>query len=225
MSAKLFKWNQKTITQWGQETFGPCHPGSIACRMSHEVSELLEAFEVIGETPVDRLQPATLLKLQLECADIAVMLDQIAEQLMADLTHVKNYKMEINAGRRWGWDEEKQQTRHITEFCEEGSKVNMRLDRWYVLSEPGGCYWSVGFETAQQALSWIQRPVQCMIHGHEPKDCGIPRWLPEEKNWDDGTSFFASVMYGRDLYDFQKASDEQFLHPSGVRRKGNTQAG
>lgn len=112
------KWNQQTIKQWGEDTFGPCHPGKIAHRMASEVTELLELFEKVGDTPVDRLTAQTLLDLQLECADIAIFLDQISESLMADLDHVKNYKMEINQKREWAWDPERGETRHVSEVKE-----------------------------------------------------------------------------------------------------------
>jgi len=207
--------NQETVTKWGEETFGPCHPGAIARRMAKEVQELLDVFERVGDTPVAELDSQTLTDLQVECGDIAIMLDQVAELLQVELQDVKNFKMSINRGRRWEWNEEKQQTRHVEDFVEEGCGCRLRLDRWYALSDSGTAFSTEGFATAEEALAWIQAPEQCEEYGHDPDWAGIPPWDPEEFNWDDGgdSGFGINVVYGRDLYDFwQNVYKEEGKH-------------
>ena len=206
---------QETITQWSEETFGPTHPYQIAKRMAKEVKELLDLFVRIGHKwdgekqvpiPVDEIDPELIQQLHMECADIEVMLRQVSELLHLELQDGVNFKMSINRGRRWAFDEGKQETRHVSEFTEEGSGLTMRLDRWYVLSDSGSCYYPEGFEDSALALKWIQSSYACTEFGHKPEDAGIPPWDPGERCWGDygDGGFSINVMYGRDLYDFWK---------------------
>lgn len=106
---------QETITRWGEETFGVTHPYHIARRMVSEVNELLEKLVWVKDKPVAEIDQGSLDSIREECADVAIMLDQIAELVQVDLQEVKNYKMSVNRKRRWGYDSELNQIRHIDE--------------------------------------------------------------------------------------------------------------
>lgn len=219
----LIKWNQKTIRDWSEATFGPCHPGQIARRMEKEVQELLELFQKIGDQSVDELIPEQVQELQLECADIAIFLDQIAEDLGADLVAAKNFKMEVNCQRRWAFNEDRQQTRHVTEFREEGSQFIFQLDKWYIYLldgwQCGEGHKPVGFDTAQQALLWAEAEAQRSgLVRSWPLTAGIPRWVAEASDWEEPAYSF-NVLFGRDLYDFQVHSNKLF-HPGMARGEG-----
>lgn len=199
----IMKETQKTITEWAQETFGPTHPFDVGCRMMVEVEELMDKLGQIKKDPVAKLTDRIRYELIEECADIAIMLDQVVELLGGDLPETKDSKMSINRNRRWEWDDTKQQTRHVTEF-----KLNgyiLELGRWYVMNSDGeylGGFYderAAGFDSKHQALSWINRV-------ELSKKVVIPEWDPELTRWqnygDDEVEI--NVVYGRDLYDYGK---------------------
>lgn len=218
---------QYTINNWAEETFGPTHPYDVTKRMMTEVKELIGGFEnttsnkdktALGNRwakteqrriliPINEIPNDELDELREECADIAIMLDQVAELLQVNIQDIKNHKMKINRGRRWGYCPDKRQVRHITDFVEEGTGITMKIDHWYVLDDTCCCYCPKGFLSAEAALAWIQAPEQCVDYGHSPDCAGIPDWDPDINCWRDdggegGDGFAINVMYGRDLYDF-----------------------
>ena len=195
------KENQETMTAWGDETFGPTHPAAIARRMRHEVQELLDGFAAIGDKPVSELDSKTLMDLQTECGDIYIMLCQVAEKLMVDLNVVADFKMGINRGRRWARDPVSGTIRHVSAFKEEGSGLEMNINRWYVLSDSGSFYCADGFPTAEEALAWAKSPA-----GIEAGAEGavIPTFINGKEGWKDTDG--ANVFFARDLYDFWQAN-------------------
>lgn len=95
------KETQETITAWADATFGPRHPAEVAARMSVEVAELVAGLATVANVPVEKMDPELLEALRLECADVNVMLKQVAEKLQVDLDVVTDFKMGINRARTW----------------------------------------------------------------------------------------------------------------------------
>lgn len=84
------RWSQERITEWADKTFGQVNARRIAVRMNIEMAELISALEH-GELEEARM----------ECADLNVMLRQIAERLGVDLNEITDQKMDINESRTW----------------------------------------------------------------------------------------------------------------------------
>lgn len=96
------KETQETITAWADATFGVKHPAEVAARMSVEVAELVAGLATVANVPVEEMDPELVQELQKECADVFIMLAQVAEKLNADLQAVVDYKMRVNRDRTWG---------------------------------------------------------------------------------------------------------------------------
>ncbi len=92
---------QKSITRWADDTFGSNHPAEIAARMSVEVAELVAGLATVATVPVTSMDPKLVQELQKECADVYIMLVQVAEKLNADLQTAVNAKMGVNRNRSW----------------------------------------------------------------------------------------------------------------------------
>lgn len=98
---------QESITRWADETFGPKHPAEIAARMNVEVAELVAGLATVAAVPVEQMDPELVVELQKECADVFIMLAQVAEKLRQvvnphmDLQAVTDYKMGVNRNRAW----------------------------------------------------------------------------------------------------------------------------
>jgi hypothetical protein len=196
------KENQETMTAWGDETFGPTHPAAIARRMRHEVQELLDGFEAIGDKPVNELDSKTLMDLQTECGDIYIMLCQVAEKLMVDLNVVADFKMGINRGRRWARDPVSGTIRHVTTFKEVGTWLDMDINKFYVLTDSGSFYTSQGFDSAEDALNWARGPEG--IEAGADQGVIVPTFAGPQEGWPELSG--ANVFYARDLYDFWTAN-------------------
>lgn len=84
------QWDQKAITEWSRNTFGVTSPTVVAARMNKEVAELLTALTL-----------ANLSEARKECADVGVMLLQVAELLGIDLMQAVSDKMDVNYKRQW----------------------------------------------------------------------------------------------------------------------------
>lgn len=83
---------QYQITEWALNTFGTQPTVAIAARMNNEVSELLTGLTH---------EPDNTVELLAECADIYIMLAQVATSLGGDLAEEVAKKMVINAERTW----------------------------------------------------------------------------------------------------------------------------
>lgn len=90
---------QQTISQWGRETFGEPDARAVATRMNCEVAELLVALNHIPPAGLDRAE--ALKVIGLECADIQIMLVQVADALDLNLEELTREKFEVNKGRSW----------------------------------------------------------------------------------------------------------------------------
>lgn len=187
---------QKTITAWGDQTFGPTHPAAIARRMRHEVNELLEAFALVGDTPVDRLPLPTLRALREECADIYVMLAQVAEKLGADVAVEATFKMRVNRGRRWARDPVSGTVRHVTTFKEKLSRLEMDIRLWYVIGDTGKVYHAEGFPSARDAHSWTLSPEGIAAGAG---GAVVPTLLETRDGWKGLGA--VNVFFARDLWD------------------------
>lgn len=86
---------QKSITDWGRETFGE---GTVLATLHRCLIEGMElAAAVEHGVPMDVIED--------EVADVDIVFDQVCEQLgiTAERRQVlKNKKMAINRARRWG---------------------------------------------------------------------------------------------------------------------------
>ena len=93
---------QESITRWADDTFGTKHPAEVAARMNVEVAELVAGLATVAAVPVAGMDQELVHELQKECADVFIMLAQVAEKLNVDLPTVVNYKMDVNRNRAWG---------------------------------------------------------------------------------------------------------------------------
>jgi NTP pyrophosphatase (non-canonical NTP hydrolase) len=82
---------QSSITQWGEETFGPVADlAALARRARTEMDELIEALEAGDHTEAKS-----------EAADVLILLSRLAHMLGFKLSDAVNEKMEINRARKW----------------------------------------------------------------------------------------------------------------------------
>ncbi len=83
--------DQKSITAWGEETFGPAiNPAVLVARAKVEMDELLEAVAA-----GDHAEAA------LETADVLILLYRVATLCGFDVNRAVDRKMAINRARRW----------------------------------------------------------------------------------------------------------------------------
>lgn len=83
---------QKSITEWSDQTFGDKSPLQIATRMNNEVAELLTGLAN---------KPDAIEHHAGECADVLIMLLQVAEKLGVDIEAELDRKMHVNRNRKW----------------------------------------------------------------------------------------------------------------------------
>lgn len=146
---------QESITRWADDTFGVKHPAEVAARMNVEVAELVAGLATVAAVPVEDMDPELVQELQKECADVFIMLAQVAEKLDVDLQTVVDYKMGVNRRRNWTRSPSGKM-QHVETFLEPGSGLEMELDKFYILSDSGHFYTDRGFESADAALNWAQ---------------------------------------------------------------------
>ena len=83
--------DQKSITAWGEETFGPAvNPAVLVARAKLEMEELLEAVEA-----------GDLAEAALETADVFILLYRVATLCGFDVNDAVARKMAINRARQW----------------------------------------------------------------------------------------------------------------------------
>ncbi len=100
---------QEDTSLWGRETFddtsgpsGPRRAQRIAGRMNVEVAELLDGFNALPDAaPGSEDYRERIHGLGMECADVAIMLVQVAEELGVCLDTYLQLKMIINRKRTW----------------------------------------------------------------------------------------------------------------------------
>ena len=91
------KETQKTISEWGFQTFGyPKNPIPVIDRLKKEVNELDELKEQSKQ-----YNDLVYSKMADECADIHIMLCHIMSVLGYDLQACVDHKMSINRVRKW----------------------------------------------------------------------------------------------------------------------------
>ncbi|QVJ12938.1 hypothetical protein [Pseudomonas phage PSA20] len=146
---------QESITRWSDETFGAKHPAEVAARMNVEVAELVAGLATVAAVPVADMDPELVQELQKECADVFIMLAQVAEKLDVDLQTVVNYKMGVNRRRNWTRSPSGKM-QHVETFLDPGSGLEMELDKFYIISDSGSFFTPQGFDSADQALNWAQ---------------------------------------------------------------------
>lgn len=83
--------DQKSVTAWGEETFGPATgPAVLVARAQQEMEELLEAVQAGDHAGA-----------ALETADVFILLYRVATLCGFDVHEAVTRKMAINRGRRW----------------------------------------------------------------------------------------------------------------------------
>lgn len=123
--------------------------------MNVEVAELIAGLATVAAVPVADIDPELVQELQKECADVFIMLAQVAEKLNVDLPTVVNYKMGVNRNRAWTRSPSGKM-QHVETFLEPGSGLEMELDKFYLISDSGSFFTAQGFDSADQALNWAQ---------------------------------------------------------------------
>lgn len=88
---EVYGENQKSISQWAEETFGPA---GVNARMNDEVAELLSKLTSDDNHP-DAGE---------EMADILIVLYRLADRMGYNLREEVNRKMAINRRREWVLD-------------------------------------------------------------------------------------------------------------------------
>lgn len=146
---------QESITRWADDTFGPKHPAEVAARMNVEVAELVAGLATVAAVPVADMDQELVQELQKECADVFIMLAQVAEKLNVDLQTVVDFKMGVNRNRAWGRSPTGKM-QHVETFLDPGSGLEMELDKFYIISDSGSFFTAQGFDSADQALNWAQ---------------------------------------------------------------------
>lgn len=208
---------QETIAAWGRETFGEPDALAIGVRMNCEVAELLVALRNIRDAGPESAQQM-LEDAGLECADIAIMLDQVADALGVDLDKAKTHKMAINRARTWGktasgkvqhvdarkrlpfmlirdHDGECSPIPIVTEFfLDDESTFPILLDRYYALWDSGSPAYSQGFTTAEEAVVTLKQA------GYDPAGIAIPSFLGNNRGFQDTEGI--NIFLGADLYVF-----------------------
>ena len=101
MSDLPLKQLQNQVAGWGVATFGRQPAHLIGARMNVEVAELLLAFDALDQAILPGDYERAVKALGEECADVAIMLLQVAAALHVDLGEQIARKMEINRKRVW----------------------------------------------------------------------------------------------------------------------------
>lgn len=83
--------DSRTISKWGDETFGPANSHALAIRAREELNELIEAIAG-GEIRDDII---------LEAADVTILLHRLVGSLGQELSDAVDKKMDINRKRQW----------------------------------------------------------------------------------------------------------------------------
>lgn len=191
---------QQSISRWAEDTFGPQHPAEVAARMNVEVAELVSGLAGVASVPVERMDPERVRALQDECADVYIMLAQVAELLNVDLQTAVNVKMGVNRNRIWGRSPSGKM-QHVETFLDPGSGLEMELDKFYIISDSGHYFTDRGFESADAALNWAQS-AEGIAAGAQ--DAVVPTFHPAGGFFEgqDGVN----IYLGRELRAFWKAN-------------------
>jgi NTP pyrophosphatase (non-canonical NTP hydrolase) len=84
--------NQKTVSKWAEETFGPASSNArVAARANEEMAELLRCLTNDDSHP----------KAIEEAADVVIILYRLADRMGFDLMDEIDRKMEVNRARLW----------------------------------------------------------------------------------------------------------------------------
>lgn len=87
------KETQRTISDWGVRTFGSPISGTVILERLYQ--EMLELRNT------DYLSNDGFHKISDECADVLILLYQVADLFGFDLHACVDHKMEINRARKW----------------------------------------------------------------------------------------------------------------------------
>lgn len=88
---------QMDICRWARETFGHAELGTLVARCNEEMAELITATQ--GPISKDALR-----KIVMECADVFIVLCQVADATGLRLEWAIEDKMKTNKARKWKTD-------------------------------------------------------------------------------------------------------------------------
>lgn len=93
--------NQKSIVDWAGQAFGRCSLLALSMKIEDEVNELRDNLSALVRTEDLKLKDSSRRASLEECADVFILLCQIAERLDGDLMEAVAAKMRINRARQW----------------------------------------------------------------------------------------------------------------------------
>lgn len=213
---------QQSISQWGRETFGKPDARAIATRMNCEVAELLVALNHIPPAGMDRFD--ALKAIGLECADIQIMLVQVADALGLNLEDLTREKFEVNKLRSWATGPNGK-VQHVE--TAEPTQLDLTppataLDPRYVIAgnppRPGAgvktfieegsgatmeldkfyVLWDAGGLVLPQGFATAEEAVAAATAAGYHVGLVVPKFLGWEQGW-EGTDGI-NVLYGESLY-------------------------
>lgn len=211
---------QQTISRWGRETFGKPDARAIATRMNCEVAELLVALNHIPPAGMDRMD--ALKAIGLECADIQIMLVQVADALGLNLEELTREKFEVNKGRSWATGPNGKVQHVETPAQLDLTPPATALDQPYVIAgdppRPGAgvktfieegsgatmeldkfyILWDSGGLVLPQGFASAEEAVAAATAAGYHIGLVVPKFLGWEQGW-EGTDGI-NVMYGESLY-------------------------
>lgn len=92
--------DQNSISEWAESTFGDITGPRAITRTNKEMAELLTIISM----PVPAIRKPFIDKIRDECADILIILFQVANVYRFDLMLAVDEKMKINRARKWKLD-------------------------------------------------------------------------------------------------------------------------
>ena len=244
---------QQTISEWGRATFGRSSALSVATRMNIEVAELLLALAELDrdqDTTFKELLRANAqiaeavnayrnqhhlndhpeldrTDARVECADVAIMLDQVMDALGGDLVTEKTAKMAVVRRRVWAQTENGKH-QHVegaqigedgpllavasaqpASFREPGTGIDMRDDLWYIISDSGSSYVRTGFESPERAKDWADSPAVIDSMGGR-LTLTVPKWDDTEHCWPEGLEM-TNVVKGEHCRKFWMKNDREMF--------------
>lgn len=88
-------------------------------------------------------------------------------------------------------------------FTEPGTGVVMKRNCWYILSDSGSAYSSLGFATSKDAQEFIRADAFRDMYGSEiGEDVTVANWDTELKTWTEPPASAINIVYGEHLYQF-----------------------
>jgi hypothetical protein len=99
----------------------------------------------------------------------------------------------------------------IFKFIEPSIGIPIQVDLWYIVSDAGSCYSSLGFASLEAAKEWWE------AHGSEYEcDLEVPTWDAKTNSWPEGFEG-ANAVLGQNLLDFWQTEDPECLDQYSIQ--------